>query len=1083
MAYEYSVNLKLDSSDAQKSIDKVLKQLKKVEETASGIKINVDAKNVGKKTYTNRTAAPLLTNNILGSRHQADKVLKNVGSMFSKTGSFLSQVSEIGRDVSIGMRNFQSTVSGIMGGVLGTVESVGNRFLSLAEDYFSQALDQYQTMEKSQIGFGNLFTDAQAKEISDTIVRTANKMAGVSVDTLLGGVNVLAPYTGGNSKLAIGAATGLMKAITYSGQDVSQVGTKALTNLGQLASGQFRGITDIRELYRQVPAIDKLLQSTTRGAELLDKNGKLSTDKMRSFIKKYGSQAMLEVFQEIGESSAASDIYTKYGKTFSGSMQNLKDNIVSGMMTAFDNSGLAETMSSEFIAALDKGGFVDTLKSKLGSIMAGINDFINKNMDKLKEIGRGALTFLKDIANAIGEAVVDLLKYLGVLDEEGKINLEGIKKLAQEASKFIKGMIEGLKDGLKGLGDIIRWISEHLGEDGWEKLGKAVGWLLSPIGKLTTGLISLGAGIAKLLSTLSLAAGGSLVSGGLLAKMFGGGTAISAAKNAYAASTASAAKTIEVEKALGVSTIGTALTSKLKGATSALATFATKVLGAVAVGGAIWSFTQVVGDVVKSLKVFGDKSDQVGDTVKTVGEGIAFVATGAMIGGVAGGVVGALLAVGKAAVEAANKLNQSTEETITKLTEERDQMTYDSVLQMLKNKGVNIDTESEEGRYASERLKRAIKDSNGNYNIQKLADEFANALNYKKSAEGIVSLTGSDRFKNAGGTAIDFDVDTQKRNEVAEMVKWYRLLGDSYDYTQSQERIVKDYLSSGGYDTMTDKQYELLMDGKTDIEEAMSEQTVKLSENIAASDENTEELRKLNDSVMVLNGTIENLNKPGFQKVNNPVDAISAMGYAFGFNGKYNTIQDAAEGVALNGKEVSQKDITDFLSQKASNTKDKEEVLDLIQAINYIQDFETNKARLEWLIKNYPWFREEFEKYIKNKAMGGFITPIYRAIGGTARGIDTVPAMLSPGEYVVKSSAVSKAGLGVLNALNHGDLGFAARSLGARFSNSWNNSRSYASTVNNNQKTVTNNVTVNNRTRGGALNSYWSLANRMAASF
>jgi hypothetical protein len=134
---------------------------------------------------------------------------------------------------------------------------------------------------------------------------------------------------------------------------------------------------------------------------------------------------------------------------------------------------------------------------------------------------------------------------------------------------------------------------------------------------------------------------------------------------------------------------------------------------------------------------------------------------------------------------------------------------------------------------------------------------------------------------------------------------------------------------------------------------------------------------------------------------------------------------------------------------------------------------------LPWSDNGWFNFSEGF------KARGGLIKPIYRAEGGgvPARGIDTVPTMLSPGEYVVKNSSVSKAGLGVMEALNRGDLGAAARSLGARFSNSWNNSRSYSRVVNNNQKSVYNQVLVNNRTRAGRLNSYYSLANRLASSF
>jgi hypothetical protein len=55
------------------------------------------------------------------------------------------------------------------------------------------------------------------------------------------------------------------------------------------------------------------------------------------------------------------------------------------------------------------------------------------------------------------------------------------------------------------------------------------------------------------------------------------------------------------------------------------------------------------------------------------------------------------------------------------------------------------------------------------------------------------------------------------------------------------------------------------------------------------------------------------------------------------------------------------------------------------------------------------------------KASGGLI---YRAGGGSIfkpRGTDTVPAMLTPGEFVIKKSAVDKIGVGALSALNNGN--------------------------------------------------------------
>jgi hypothetical protein len=59
-------------------------------------------------------------------------------------------------------------------------------------------------------------------------------------------------------------------------------------------------------------------------------------------------------------------------------------------------------------------------------------------------------------------------------------------------------------------------------------------------------------------------------------------------------------------------------------------------------------------------------------------------------------------------------------------------------------------------------------------------------------------------------------------------------------------------------------------------------------------------------------------------------------------------------------------------------------------------------------------------------ARGGIVQ--YRAGGGSIfqpRGTDTVPAMLTPGEFVVRKSAVDKVGIGALQAINSGAAGFS----------------------------------------------------------
>jgi hypothetical protein len=55
------------------------------------------------------------------------------------------------------------------------------------------------------------------------------------------------------------------------------------------------------------------------------------------------------------------------------------------------------------------------------------------------------------------------------------------------------------------------------------------------------------------------------------------------------------------------------------------------------------------------------------------------------------------------------------------------------------------------------------------------------------------------------------------------------------------------------------------------------------------------------------------------------------------------------------------------------------------------------------------------------RSMGG-IVPKYFATGGFSRGTDTIPAMLTAGEYVVRKSAVDSLGVGNMNSINNGNL-------------------------------------------------------------
>lgn len=103
---------------------------------------------------------------------------------------------------------------------------------------------------------------------------------------------------------------------------------------------------------------------------------------------------------------------------------------------------------------------------------------------------------------------------------------------------------------------------------------------------------------------------------------------------------------------------------------------------------------------------------------------------------------------------------------------------------------------------------------------------------------------------------------------------------------------------------------------------------------------------------------------------------------------------------------------------------------------------------------------------------GGYILPsgkaIYRKHGGgipnfKPKGTDTVPAMLTPGEYVMKRSAVDTFGVRFMQRINNMDIRGAMRELSARAGHiaSINRGVTYNYTTNNNQQ-VTQNINTSN---------------------
>lgn len=130
----------------------------------------------------------------------------------------------------------------------------------------------------------------------------------------------------------------------------------------------------------------------------------------------------------------------------------------------------------------------------------------------------------------------------------------------------------------------------------------------------------------------------------------------------------------------------------------------------------------------------------------------------------------------------------------------------------------------------------------------------------------------------------------------------------------------------------------------------------------------------------------------------------------------------------------------------------------LISAINSIPDSKTVSVSTTGSVK-------------------GLTKATKRAIGGTIfrkSGTDTVPAMLTPGEFVIRKSSAQLLGNNVLNRLNHSDLTGAMMALSNKVGlggYSVNNTKNY-----NNNAQVTQNITTNNPNYSYRRARRWAMA-------
>lgn len=1081
----------------------------------------------------------------------------------------------------------------------------------LATNTLKAGYEQREKIQQAQIGFASFFGKDRVDAVTRRVREEAAKTPIVDAGSLASYVQQLAPVAQGNASLAVNASLGILKGLVYSGSDISE-GEYVIKNIRDvIAKGKATAI-DIRQFNRALPGLEQALRESGQDA-FLDKEGKLN-------ITSKNVGKVLDLFAKLNtdKNSPLKNIEREQLKTLSGLQQLFKEKKTTAMETILEKSGFFDLMYDLLGVGTNDSMWSklsDFLGNTLKPLISGIRNVIG-NVD-WNTVGENFSAFFKIVGEGISEAK-DLV--FGSLKNAfgGSDTKTMIQNAATLIKSFIVGFGKGMKDTIDFVSDIIKRLTKTFAQGDINKFVEMVGhYLVSPLGKLIQMMLGLSQNGLGAFSRMSAFIASGAKGLGDFVKWFGGMRATAFGNNFVAANKARLTDlTVEQMQAMlqgktipgikaATKEVGT-FGSKVKAGAAAVGSFVARVASALAVGGIIYMLGQGLGEAVKGMQLFGDASNDIARVIKAAATVIAGVVSGYMIGGVAGGFVGALVAATIAAKQFRDELRAekkaADEERLAVVLSETQQKLADGIIKNMQESGLNVDTGTDAGHYARKKMEQYISqfDDPGMVDLAEAEKVFLDAMRFKQTMEDMYNYTNSNEYNNLGGNVIDLKTDSARRDKIAEIIRYFRLNGDNYDYdSNSAETIVKDWLNG---DKLTDKQadeiisrfgglYDEFGGSVNEMGNKIDNASDTMEEVMKSIDANTTEMDRLRSEIAYLgssHGLFEGIAKDllGYEGIASR-GTYTTNGKTYGIADVWRFINDKIADIqtdeSLTSEErdkrlrewaVLNRDVMEdyannpdfdagkwfrYMMQKYGNqgfrqffnengvAGDVNAYMDRIRntggtyfkdQYNWFYRFiqghpntglkvgdnndvdnggkwsaiwvlsEADKKKLQDytrdrakdLIDQYWNQREEDVKKANEEARRreqertstsfqwwnpftwfsnhGGITPIYRATGGL--GVDTVPAMLQPGEFVMRRSAVAKAGLGTMFALNRGDMVSAARSLGSRFSPSYNNSRNWSNVVNNNQKTQSNYIKIVNKNKSGRLGSYYSLANRIA---
>lgn len=1099
----------------------------KQQEASTARGLHVDESAIAQAAKEKRDAEIQATQELLKQAAGYDRINTAAQETVKRLNATATSLQRMSSAVS-SMGGIFSTIRGISTSLSSMIGKAGSTFLNYARRAASTianaATEQYRQLELAQIGFTNFYGADAAQDLIKQIKEQAMKAPGVDAGNLADYVKQLAPVSNGNSQVALDAAMGMLKTIQYGGGEASEEMEYVIKNIRDVIAKGTATAIDLRQFNRAMPIMEDVLESI--GKSEFIKNGQLKIDKNNA-------KDLLQAFADINNdpNSPVVDIFEQMANTLSGITDVIKQTFITRFNDTLVDLGFYDKVR-DILRDLSNSGAIEKFYTFLANAANKILDFIS-SLD-WDNISKSTLEGAREIWDAIKDSAHSIMETLGATD---------LPSLLRKVLSLISNFIKGFTDGFNKIFQVVNWLNEKLGSTGLNNLAGFLGVIASPLGNLVQkgfGIVSNSLGFGsritynhaakyqekvqaqlakieawvkeiatteKFMSDPSAIKEGSIVHRGLLAQqqgMQGILTGGNLQKSGYWLWNRATGEYSTLQKdgtwrsAGGLNNfyglsgyIPTKANAEAYNSRNSLTRFKDYLGGKTqqwkSIGdgsvlkGAYRNAVPYIKKTVDGLKTAAGKmvksfvTYEIGKGITSLASDFARNATGSeYIGDVTkglGNVASAAIAVGKEFGPLPGLL-AGFAEAIRTTTKAADDL---------------IATYREEQK-------------------QKLETMYGATVNdvWLKMLDGLKAQGLFEEYDETSQTAKDAALDflyEQVRNGVTDVNDLFNGAKDKYLSTRASIRAAESFNDDAPKIqenlTTTTK---LVADTAANLSKIKSiyDKGIQMGwwdEADAAEDgmnasEYLNYLKKqgLNiNSQEFLNGIyveVEGLAKTFVKEtsVNVPLHLTDKDG---------NEVDDANAWAEGQGWEIMDgkwyRNATVMVQYRLSQDS---ETLSMVNAMKEDGKVDAGEFVALWwdsVLGNnnpfVPWNRDGWFNFSAWQQQGGPVKPIYRAGGGDARGVDTVPVMAQPGEFVMRKSAVDKFGMGVFNALNIGDLGKAAQLLGARFTGNWNNSRNYNRNNSVINKHITNNVSVFNRTRSGTLNSYNSLANRLATGF